>query len=619
MFIPVLKGVYRLFRCVREVVVSFVFILFVMAFFALVSLWSNSEKSRNGAERFEQGALMLDLDGYLADNAESFGDFQRFLKSELLNDNQPLKISTFDVVQAIQAAAEDKRISGIVLNLGYLSGGDMPSLGYVGHSLKAFKQSGKKVIAVGQLFTQKQYYLASFADEIYLNKAGMVALSGIGYSNFYFKSLFDKIEAVPHVFRVGTYKSAVEPFLRDGMSPEAKQNATRWVEGMWQHLLKEIAANRHTTPAQLVPASGEWIEKYRKAKGDDALFALNQGWVNAILSEAEINRKLAEAFGQKENGKPSFISYDDYVAELPSRFTSNAREKIAVVNVEGEIVWGEGDENSAGSDTVYRNLKRALNDKSVLGVILRVNSPGGSVAGSEIIAQAVEEIQQKGKPVVVSMGGMAASGGYWISATANQIIASPSTLTGSIGIFGLAIDFEKTAKKVGISEDGVSTSPLAERRSLKALSPEQEALAQISVESGYEQFLERVASGRKLSKTAVDKIAQGQVWLGSEAVANGLVDKLGDFDDAVEALTGLINAARSNEAKVSDLEVQWFAEQEDDLMSQLMRDFKSLWQLELFKGLTPLATKMATQTDLLSRFNDPKQRYIYCLTCGRLD
>lgn len=616
-----LKGIYRVFRCIREATISLFFVLFVLAFLAFTSLLSSQTESEKAVSAFQKGALKLSLDGYLADNHDELGELHYLLQTELRGRAEPRKISTFDVVQAIYHAKDDDRITGIVLDLSYFEGGDTPSIQFIGDALKRFKKSGKPVIAAGDLFSQKQYHLASFADEIYLNKAGMVELVGLNYSNFYFKSLFEKIEAVPHVFRVGTYKSAVEPFLRDDMSPEARENAARWLNGLWVNIRDDIAKNRGVSADKLLPESNVYLEKFRQAKGDDAQFALQQGWVNETLSVAEIQKKLVDRFGKDAENGYRHIDYFDYVTTLPDRFNVTEKEKIAVINVEGEIVWGQGDTKSAGSDEIVEMIRQAHRDEAVLGVILRVNSPGGSAVGSELIRQALEELQNSGKPVVVSMGGMAASGGYWISATADHIVAAPTTLTGSIGIFGLAMSFEKTAKKLGISEDGIATSDLAEQSGLKPLNKARSELLQLSIENGYEKFIELVAKGRKMSKAEVDKLAQGQVWLGETAFEKGLIDQLGDFSDAYQALKERINQQRKqhNLPELSHLRTQWMSTEPVGLFG-LLGDFRLKVKLDtLLTFSQPVAKQLATQADWLSKFNDPKQLYLYCLNCGKIN
>ncbi|MFA9489130.1 MULTISPECIES: signal peptide peptidase SppA [unclassified Mannheimia] len=614
-----LKAIYKMFRCIRECVINLFFILFILLLVPVVGFIASSQSSQKPA--FTQGALRLNLDGYLADNREEFADFYRLIQSEL-GSSEPFKISTFDVVQAISKAKNDPQITGLVLDLHHLQNADFSSLDLVGNEINNFKESGKPVIAIGEQYSQKQYYLASFADEIYLNKVGSVELQGLSYSNTYFKTLLDKIEAEPHIFRVGTYKSAVEPFMRDDMSEEAKQNARSWLNGTWQQTVETIAQNRKISPTDINLSAETYIEKYKAAKGDDAQFALNQKWVTNLASNQEIRSKLIEQFGGNSEGEYNHIEFSDYELELNDRFADINAPKIAVVNVEGAIMTGESDETGVGSDTVVKLLQEARADKNVEGLILRINSPGGSAVASELIRQEVEEFQKEGKPVVASMGGMAASGGYWIAATSDKIIASPNTVTGSIGIFGLAVTFEKTAKNLGISEDGIATSALAEPIGLKSLPKEQGEVLQIGIENGYDRFLALVSQGRKMSKEAVDKVAQGQVWLGSDALKHGLVDELGNFNVAFASLSDLINQKREAEskAKVEQFGFQWFAEQDDSLFGTLARDFKTQLQVNLTNWLDlPVLKQSQQQMEMLSRFNDPKQMYLYCLNCGSVN
>lgn len=611
------KHLYRVFCFVREVVVSLIFILFVLACFALAGFWGN--KNQKAEPLFEKGALMLNLDGYLADNHDEFSELSRLLQSELGGSSEPLKISTFDVVQAIRAAQYDDRITGLVLDLGYFDGGDYPSLEYVGTEIERFKESGKPVIAVGEYFTQQQYYLASFADKIYLNRAGFVDLHGLSYNNLYFKSLFEKIEAEPHIFRVGTYKSAVEPFIRDDMSPEARKNAVLWLSQLWKNVSERVQNNRKLPNATLVPSAAEYLQAFRAAKGDDGEYALAQKWVTELTTTDEMRRALIEQFGEDQDGSYQHIDFFSYMSQVADRFDVHSSNKIAVINIEGEIVFGVSDDSSAGSDSIVPLLRQARLDKDVQGVILRINSPGGSAIASELIRQEAEAIQKAGKPVVTSMGGMAASGGYWIASTSDKIIASPSTITGSIGIFGLSVTFQKTAQNIGLYEDGIATSFLADQSELKPLSKEQGEVIQLSIENGYQRFLELVSRGRGIPLEQVDKLAQGQVWLGNSAKEHGLVDSLGDFGDAYDTLSGLINQKRqaNQQAEIETFDVQWLIEEPSDLLNALFQELSLSLRTQLAQHFNlPLQQKLREPLGLLSKFNDPKHSYLYCLNCG---
>ncbi|QLB21198.1 signal peptide peptidase SppA [Vespertiliibacter pulmonis] len=619
--LAIFKLIYRVFRCIREFVLSLFFVLFVMVCFVFVSLLQSGDSEATKVTEFQKGALRLDLDGYLADNHDEFGQFNRLVRSKLGGERTPSKISTFDVVRAIDKAQNDEKITGLVLDLRNFDGGDFASLEFIGKAIENFKSKNKEVIAVGESYSQSQYFLASFADKIYLNKAGFVDLHGLNYSTLYFKSLLEKIDVVPHIFRVGTYKSAVEPFLRNDMSPEAKENANLWLSTLWKNFKTKVAENRHIPVGQVLPDISQYIEQYKLAKGDDAQYVLNRNLVTELMTDQKIHQMLLNKFGKDTDGEFNHIDFLDYVESLPDRFKVKGKDKIAVINVEGEITWGKSDNGNAGSQTIVELLRKAREDNDVKGVILRINSPGGSATASELIRQEVAAIQGSGKPVVASMGGMAASGGYWIAATSDKIIASPNTLTGSIGIFGLAVSYEKAAKNLGISQDGISTSPLAQAVGFKTLSKEQGEIIQISIENGYDRFLTLVSSGRKMSKSEVDKVAQGQVWLGETALKKGLVDELGDFDTAYQAVTTLVNqqCQKNGKEPISQFVTQWFVEQDNDLISQIMRDFNmhisANIKLTQYLGLSD-SKSLQKSTDLLTKFNDPKQTYLYCLNCG---
>ena len=329
-------------------------------------------------------------------------------------------------------------------------------------------------------------------------------------------------------------------------------------------------------------------------------------------------------FGEDKEHQPKTVDFETYLASLPDRLTGETDNKIAVVNVEGAIVDGESDEENAGGDTIAMLLRQAHDDKDVKGVVLRVNSPGGSAFASEIIRQEVTHLQKAGKPVVVSMGGMAASGGYWISSTADYIVADKNTITGSIGIFAVLPTFENTIKKIGVSADGVKTSDLALGSLLSPLSAELNDVLQLEIEHGYDQFLTKVSEGRHLTKAQVDKVAQGQVWLGSEALAHKLVDELGNLDTALGKAMELVNERRADQEKIDEsrFSVEWMVDDGRTLIKKIMRDFKGegrIWLQRVMAetiGLPKEMTQLKKQLGLLNTFNDPKGQYLYCLTCG---
>lgn len=607
------KTLYQIFRMIREFVLSLFFVVFVMICFVFTSLFTSS----NHTPPIKSGFLTLRLNGYLADNPEEYGDLYRLLNSELNHQEEPQKYSTFDIALAIEQAANDSRIEGIVLDLGKLQDADYPSLTYLGNKLKNFRKENKPIVAVGVLYSQAQYYLASFADKIYLNQAGAVDIHGLSYTPLYFKSLFDKIEAKPEIFRVGTYKSAVEPLIRDNMSPEAKGNASLWLSAMWSQVSETISENRKMAKEAVLPDLPILLKRYQEVSGNDAQYALKQGLVNQLFSgEEALKRQLRDDFKLPEKNEPNFIELEDYLAEIPDRFEETHENKIAVVTVEGEITMGESTEETSGSETIVKTLQRVKEDKDVKGLILRINSPGGSAVASELIRQAVNEVQASGKPVVASMGGMAASGGYWIAATSDKIVADANTLTGSIGIFGVMFNFEQTAKNLGIREDGIATSKLANISGLKPLSEEQRRLIQLNIENGYQQFLRLVSQGRGMTEEDVDYIAQGQVWIGKDAYHSRLVDELGDFDFAVNLLHQMIMSRNEENAPTK---VQWFTAEDNSFFGELSRNMKQNAQYQLASLFDlPVAKQAKQATDVMKKFNDPKNSYLYCLACAKV-
>lgn len=618
-----LKYCWRGLNFIRDCVMNLVFLLFVLLLGAILSLSSYMDGEKVELVG-EQGALLLNLDGYLADNRDSQPEWERALQ-ELDNQHVPGKISTFDVVYAIEQAVSDERIKGLVLDLNYFEGADIPALEYVGESLKNFKKTEKPVIAFSDNYTQAQYLLASYADEIYLNPRGSVFIQGLAAQNLYFKEMLDKLEVTPHVFRVGTYKSAVEPFLRNDMSPEARRNLQQWLSGMWTNYKDIIAANRKIDQNSVLPDAKTFLKELKALKGDSTAYVEKRKLVTQLASRSELDKKLIELFGSNKDDEPKLLSFNRYLKALPDRMLSEDSEhKIAVVNVEGVIVDGESYQDEVGGNTVSRLLSEANADKDVKAVVLRVNSPGGSAFASEVIRQEVDALQKAGKPVVVSMGAMAASGGYWISSTADYIVADKNTITGSIGIFALFPTFEKTVKKWGISSDGVATSELSDLSLLRPLSSELNDVFQMEIEYGYDEFLSVVSKGRKLSKEEVDKIAQGQVWLGQDAYKNKLVDELGNFDTALNKAIELANAKLADDQKSDDYSVEWFVEEDDStlnkLMSGLRGSVKSLVKSTVDEtiGLPKEAAQIKQSLGVLTKFNDPKGQYLYCLNCGRI-
>ncbi|EBG5172645.1 signal peptide peptidase SppA [Salmonella enterica subsp. enterica serovar Panama] len=605
------KWTWRVLNFVREMVLNLFFIFLVLVG---VGIWMQIGNGSN-SEQTARGALLLDISGVIVDKPSTnhrLGALGRQLfgaSSDRLQEN-----SLFDIVNAIRQAKDDRNITGIVLDLKNFTGADQPSMRYIGKALREFRDSGKPVFAVGENYSQGQYYLASFANKIWLSPQGQVDLHGFATNGLYYKTLLDKLKVSTHVFRVGTYKSAVEPFIRDDMSPPAREADSRWIGELWQNYLHTVSANRQISPQQLFPGAQAIIDGLTSVGGDTAKYALDHKLVDALASSADVEKALTKQFGwSKTENNYRAISYYDYSLKTPA----DTGGTIAVIFANGAIMDGEETPGNVGGDTTASQIRDARLDPKVKAIVLRVNSPGGSVNASEVIRAELAAARAAGKPVVVSMGGMAASGGYWISTPANYIVASPSTLTGSIGIFGVINTVENSLSSIGVHSDGVSTSPLADISMTKALSPEVQQMMQLSIEYGYKRFITLVADARKRTPEQIDKIAQGHVWTGEDAKANGLVDSLGDFDDAVAKAAEL--------AKLKQWHLDYYQDEPtvlDMVMDSMTGSVRAMLpeaiQVMLPAPLVSAANTVKAEGDKLAVFNDPQNRYAFCLTCANV-
>ncbi|ELW4605883.1 signal peptide peptidase SppA [Salmonella enterica] len=605
------KWTWRVLNFVREMVLNLFFIFLVLVG---VRIWMQIGNGSN-SEQTARGALLLDISGVIVDKPSTnhrLGALGRQLfgaSSDRLQEN-----SLFDIVNAIRQAKDDRNITGIVLDLKNFTGADQPSMRYIGKALREFRDSGKPVFAVGENYSQGQYYLASFANKIWLSPQGQVDLHGFATNGLYYKTLLDKLKVSTHVFRVGTYKSAVEPFIRDDMSPAAREADSRWIGELWQNYLHTVSANRQISPQQLFPGAQAIIDGLTSVGGDTAKYALDHKLVDALASSADVEKALTKQFGwSKTENNYRAISYYDYSLKTPA----DTGGTIAVIFANGAIMDGEETPGNVGGDTTASQIRDARLDPKVKAIVLRVNSPGGSVNASEVIRAELAAARAAGKPVVVSMGGMAASGGYWISTPANYIVASPSTLTGSIGIFGVINTVENSLSSIGVHSDGVSTSPLADISMTKALSPEVQQMMQLSIEYGYKRFITLVADARKRTPEQIDKIAQGHVWTGEDAKANGLVDSLGDFDDAVAKAAEL--------AKLKQWHLDYYQDEPtvlDMVMDSMTGSVRAMLpeaiQAMLPAPLVSAANTVKAEGDKLAAFNDPQNRYAFCLTCANV-
>ncbi|HAT3792424.1 TPA: signal peptide peptidase SppA [Serratia marcescens] len=607
----IFRWTWRLLNFIRELILNLFLVLLILVGVGIYLSFQSSSTTTAPA----RGALLVDLSGVVVDQP-SVNNRVRQWGRELLgaSSSRLQENSLFDVVDSIRKAKDDKNITGMVLQLNDFVGADQPSLRYIGKALREFRDSGKPIFAIGDSYNQTQYFLASYANKVYLSPQGAVDLHGFATNNLYYKSLLDMLKVTTNIFRVGTYKSAVEPLIRDDMSPAAREADSRWIGGQWQNYLETVAANRQLTPQQLFPGAAGVLSGLQAAGGDTARYALDNKLVDELASRTAIENQLVKTFGwDKQANDFNAISIYDYQPKPDA----NQGGKIAVVFANGAIMDGPQTPGNVGGDTTAAELRQARLDPAIKAVVFRVNSPGGSVSASEVIRSELAAVRAAGKPVVVSMGGMAASGGYWVSTPADYIIASPSTLTGSIGIFGIINTYEKTLDTLGVHTDGVATSPLADIAVTKALPQEFSQMMQLNIENGYKNFLDLVAKSRKMTPQQVDQIAQGHVWLGSDAKANGLVDQLGDFDDAVKKAAEL--------AKLQQWQLNWFVDTpslSDMVLSQFGVSVHAMLpaaiQAMLPAPLASVANAVKEQPGLFNNLNDPQNRYAICLTCGEV-
>ncbi len=499
-----------------------------------------------------------------------------------------------DVIDAIEAGKDDDRVQALVLNLNRFGGAWPTKLQDVAKAIVDFKESGKKVIAVSDHYEQSAYYIAAHADEVLMNPDGLLILEGYGRYTTYMRDGIDRLGVDVNVFRVGEYKSAVEPYLRDDMSPEAKEANLAWLGDLWDNWLEEVAEARGLTVEQVEGFATNFASIVQEAGGDAAAAALEAGLIDATATRDEMRARLIELVGEDEDSHTyNHVTSTDYLEDLDEdRFGHKAKgDKVAVIVARGVILDGSHPPGTIGGDSTSALIRKARNDDSVKAIVLRVDSGGGSAFASEVIRRELEVARDEEKIVVVSMGSVAASGGYWISMASDEVWAYPSTITGSIGIFGMFPTYQRPlAKYLGMRVDGVGTAPLAGAMRLdRAMAPELGATIQTIIDQGYEEFLTLVANGRNMTRDEVDKIARGRVWSGEDAHEIGLVDSMGDLEDAIASAAKLAELGDDYAVKYIDKKPSF-----KDKVSKMLLS----WALEIV-GPEALAVERNPATELL--------------------
>jgi protease IV len=575
-----------------------------------------------GRPRIPSGAaLVLNPKGTLVEQLS--GDPSTRLAGELMGvSSAPRETLVKDVLDALRLAKDDARITALYLDVDELWGGGLSKLQEIRAALLDFKKSRKKVVAYGDVFLQRSYYLAAHADEVFLNPQGAVLLQGFGGYRHFYKEGLDRLGVQVHVFRVGEYKSAVEPYLRNDMSPEAKEADLDVYGDLWRAYVADVASARKLTPEAVTELIAAAPERLRAAGGDAAKLAQDVRLVDTVASRDLVRKRVIQLVGEdKQTRSFKQIGFERYLAaRAGDRAPRGSGGAVAVVVAKGEILDGTQPPGTVGGDSTAALIRRARQDEDVKSVVLRVDSPGGSVFASEVVRRECEITREAGKPVVVSMGSLAASGGYWISTASDEIWASPVTVTGSIGIFALYPTVEKPlAKYLGIHADGVGTTRFSDAlRPDRPLDAGVAEIARLAIDRGYEDFLSRVSKARKMTRQQVDKVARGRIWSGEDAKALGLVDQIGNLTQAIESA-----AKRAKLGK--DFRVL-YVEKELSLRERLIA---GLFTAAVRVGLSPESdgSRSAAPPSPLSgvlgeiqedaarvaRWNDPRGMYAHCL------
>ena len=563
-----------------------------------------------------RAALLIKPVGAIVEELE--GDpFDRAI-AEMLDEAQPQTVLQ-DIIDALDYASDDDRIDAVHIELSALGPAGLPKLQRIARAIEEFRQSGKPVVASADFMTQQAYFIAAHADEVYLNPEGGILLQGYGRFRTYFADAIEKLKLDWNIFKVGTYKSAVEPFERMDMSDADREATVNLIDQLWGTYLEEVAAAREMDAAEIAKYADDFVDTLAAAEGDLALAAKDAGLVDELLTRTELRELLIGYVGSDDDSEANYssIGMGEYLAHVDLLNGEKvAEQNIGIIIASGTIQSGTQPPGTIGAESTAELLRRARDDESVKAVVLRVDSPGGSAFASDVIASEIAALQDAGKPVVASMSSVAASGGYWISVGADRVFASPTTITGSIGIFGMFPTYQRAAEYLGLANDGVGSTPLSgQLRPDRAMTDDTKRLFQLVIEEGYDDFIGRVATYRGMQKTEVDAVGQGRVWTGADALERGLVDELGGMEDAIAFAAELVDLAED------DYGQKWIRTQlspTEQMIVDLLGTAKSFGlQLDFLQSrptaLQKIAEKLEQALAPLAGFDDPKGVYAHCL------
>lgn len=605
LFSAVWNGITR----VRLALSNIVFLL-VIALLLFVFLGDSREPHP------EKAALLLNLAGTVVDEKAPVDPLQALLVEPAPEDHEVL---LRDVIDAIEFARDDAAINSLVMELDELGHVGISKTQEIAAALESFKATGKPVVAVADFFTQDQFLLASYADTIIVNPLGGVGIEGFASYRNYFRQTLENLSLSMHVFHAGEFKSIAEPFLRDDMSPGEKLITGRWLEVLWGQYAATVEAQRELAPGSVNTYVNRFADSLAQQGGDTAALALKAGLVDKVLNRDQANDYLVELVGaSNEDGLFEAVMFEPYVRRMrPNELIPMEGDRVAVITAQGNILPGEQPPGSIGGDSLAELIRTTAEQDGVGAIVLRVNSGGGSVFASEVIRQELLRARAGGVPLVVSMGAVAASGGYYFAAQADEIWATPGTITGSIGVFAAIPTFERLLERAGVFTDGVGTTELAGSLRLdRPLNPQVAAAIASGVDFTYRNFVQLVADGRGLTPEQVDKLAQGRVWSAPDALEHGMLDGLGTLSDAIDAA-----AAR---AGLEEYQVEYVRQplSPRDLFLQQLADRTGSLRIRahsaLPASLQALLGPVVDAVEELASLKDPRNLYMRCVACGAI-
>lgn len=598
-----MKKIWQFITALKNAIGNLLFIVIIVV--VIVALVGQESESIP-----DSAVMIVDPQGMIVEQLRTVDPFEKLLAGE---DSENPESLGRDLVDAIVFAESDDRIKAIALDLSKLQGTTLNQYDDIGNALNHFKDSGKPVFAFGTRYTQSQYYLASFADTIYIDKQSLPAMGGVFLQGFgayplYMKTALDKLQVSMHVIKAGIYKDAAETYLRDDMSDESRESTQEVIDFLWNSYLTTISRHRDITAEAVTNYINNYDSLLDQPGKGPAELALDLGLIDGLVTRTEWRAEM-QAISGESGDSYKHVAYRNYLQSMrpPIPVHNPATDKIAVIIAKGTILDGEQPAGEIGGDTIAKLIRKARNSKTIKAIVLRVDSPGGSAAASELIRTELAATQESGKPVVASMGGYAASGGYWISSTANKIFASETTITGSIGVFTIFPTFERSLNYLGVNSDGIGTTSLSGATSnFEEINPIFKRTLQSSVNQTYDKFLALVAEGRGLSIEEADAVSQGRIWSGSRALKHGLIDAIGDVNAAIESAAVL--------ADLTDYEVVYM-EKELSTKEQILRQVLQSSVSVLPPMQTSVFSAIPAELKALTQITRSPSIHLQCTNC----